>query len=245
MALINCPTCHKEINDNASACPECDNPINESINHGKEDILACCYCGSTNLHSVNNRFGGASSTEDTKISAKTIDSKEIRITCLKCGRKFEAGEAKVIRPTLTPEEMDARLIEMLKLGSNLQAIKDYKDYSGLSLIESKQYIDKLAEKNGTVSHSKGNNRGGCYIATAVYGSYDCPEVWTLRRFRDYTLAQTWYGRVFIKSYYATSPTFVKWFGKDKWFARIWRMYLDRVVNMLHNRGVDNTPYQDK
>lgn len=24
----------------------------------------------------------------------------------------------------------------------------------------------------------------CYIATSVYGSYDCPEVWTLRRFRD-------------------------------------------------------------
>src|SRR5699024_12626084 len=22
--------------------------------------------------------------------------------------------------------------------------------------------------------------GGCYVATAVYGSYDCPEVWTLR-----------------------------------------------------------------
>lgn len=34
--------------------------------------------------------------------------------------------------------------------------------------------------------------GGCYVATAVYGSYDCPQVWTLRRFRDNTLAATWY-----------------------------------------------------
>ena len=34
------------------------------------------------------------------------------------------------------------------------------------------------------------NSGGCYVATAVYGSYDCPEVWTLRRYRDYTLAAT-------------------------------------------------------
>lgn len=59
--------------------------------------------------------------------------------------------------------------------------------------------------------------GGCYVATAVYGSYDCPQVWTLRRFRDYTLAETWYGRAFIRTYYAISPTLVKWFGKTDWF----------------------------
>lgn len=59
--------------------------------------------------------------------------------------------------------------------------------------------------------------GGCYVATAVYGSYDCPQVWTLRRFRDYTLAETWYGRAYIRTYYAISPTLVKWFGKTDWF----------------------------
>ena len=31
--------------------------------------------------------------------------------------------------------------------------------------------------------------GGCYVATAVYGSYDCPQVWTLRRYRDDILAK--------------------------------------------------------
>ena len=39
---------------------------------------------------------------------------------------------------------------------------------------------------------------GCYVATAVYGSYDCPQVWTLRRFRDNALAKTWYGRACIR-----------------------------------------------
>ena len=42
---------------------------------------------------------------------------------------------------------------------------------------------------------------GCYVATCVYGSYDCPQVWTLRRFRDDTLGSTWYGRTFIRVYY--------------------------------------------
>ena len=61
---------------------------------------------------------------------------------------------------------------------------------------------------------------GCYVATCVYGSYDCPEVWTLRRYRDFTLDETWYGRVFIKVYYAISPIFVKYFGDTSYFECI-------------------------
>lgn len=86
---------------------------------------------------------------------------------------------------------------------------------------------------------------GCYVATAVYGSYDCPQVWTLRRFRDYTLAETWYGRAFIRSYYAISPTLVKWFGHANWFRKMWKGKLDRMVANLNAKGVDNTPYEDR
>lgn len=87
--------------------------------------------------------------------------------------------------------------------------------------------------------------GGCYVATAVYGSYDCPEVWTLRRFRDNTLAETWYGRAFIRTYYAISPTLVKWFGETAWFKNMWKPTLDRMVARLNGEGVENTPYNDR
>ena len=93
--------------------------------------------------------------------------------------------------------------------------------------------------------SKTNSSGGCYVATCVYGSYDCPEVWTLRRYRDNTLGATWYGRLFIKTYYAVSPTLVKWFGKTKWFKKLWRGKLDKMVKNLQARGVESTPYCDK
>lgn len=43
---------------------------------------------------------------------------------------------------------------------------------------------------------------GCYVATCAY---DCPEVWTLRRFRDCVLAKTWYGRLYITLYYFFPP----------------------------------------
>ena len=89
------------------------------------------------------------------------------------------------------------------------------------------------------------SKGGCYVATCVYGSYDCPEVWTLRRYRDYTLAETWYGRAFIRAYYATSPTIVKLFGNTKWFKKMWKGKLDRMVANLQSKGVKNTPYNDK
>lgn len=87
--------------------------------------------------------------------------------------------------------------------------------------------------------------GGCYVATCVYGSYDCPQVWTLRRYRDNTLGSTWYGRAFIRTYYAISPTLVKWFGKTKWFKKMWKGKLDRMVKKLQDNGVESTPYDDK
>lgn len=90
-----------------------------------------------------------------------------------------------------------------------------------------------------------SNYGPCYIATAVYGSYNCPEVWTLRRFRDNTLASTWYGRAFIRTYYAISPTLVKWFGHTAWFKNLWRGKLDKMVDALQKQGIESTPYQDK
>ena len=90
-----------------------------------------------------------------------------------------------------------------------------------------------------------SDRKGCYIATCVYGSYDCPQVWTLRRYRDNTLSSTWYGRAFIRTYYAISPTLVKWFGHTEWFKNMWKGRLDRMVANLNAEGVEDTPYEDR
>lgn len=86
--------------------------------------------------------------------------------------------------------------------------------------------------------------GGCYVATCVYGSYDCPPVWTLRRFRDNILSNSMLGRLFIKVYYATSPTAVRFFGNKKWFHRLFKAPLDKFVKKLQDNGVESTPYND-
>ena len=86
--------------------------------------------------------------------------------------------------------------------------------------------------------------GGCYVATCVYGSYDCPPVWTLRRFRDDVLAQNPFGQSFIKLYYSISPWVVKHFGKYNWFHKLFKTPLDAFVKKLQQTGIQNTPYND-
>ena len=79
----------------------------------------------------------------------------------------------------------------------------------------------------------------------VYGSYNCKEVWTLRSFRDYYLDENFLGRLFIKIYYAVSPTMVKIFGKNKHFISFNKRILDKLVKKLNEQGYKNTKYIDK
>lgn len=122
-------------------------------------------------------------------------------------------------------------------------------YENASIIANyKNKITQYSLPSNLISPSnggKGAETNGCYIATCVYGSYDCPQVWTLRRFRDYTLDETWHGRLCIKCYYIISPTLVKLFGETTWFRSFWRAKLDKMVASLNNKGIEDTQYSDK
>ena len=85
---------------------------------------------------------------------------------------------------------------------------------------------------------------GCFIATCVYGSYDCPEVWVLRRFRDNVLAKSEPGRLFIELYYRWSPEIVEKYGDEPWFKPLVKPVLDKFVAYLKSIGFEDTPYED-
>lgn len=97
---------------------------------------------------------------------------------------------------------------------------------------------------GGYKHNEGGE-DGCYVATCVYGSYDCPQVWILRRFRDNCLKQNFFGRLFVRAYYAVSPSFVKYFGGIKAVRKFFRKILDPFVCFLHEKGFNSEPYEDK
>lgn len=80
------------------------------------------------------------------------------------------------------------------------------------------------------------SNGGCYIATAVYGSYDAPQVRTLRRFRDESLATSAPGRAFVRLYYAVSPSLARRFEPGSVPSRLGRRTLDALVRALDERS---------
>ena len=105
-------------------------------------------------------------------------------------------------------------------------------------------IHHFNQDNETKAPEENENKKGCYIATCVYQSYDCPEVWTLRRFRDNYLDKSLPGKIFIKIYYKISPTIVKYFGRFKLFIKPCKFILDKFVKELNNKGYNDTPYKD-
>ncbi|MCI1964618.1 MAG: DUF2726 domain-containing protein [Oscillospiraceae bacterium] len=89
-------------------------------------------------------------------------------------------------------------------------------------------------ESGNTCKSK---KEGCYIATAVYGSYDCSQVMVLRRYRDNVLSTYFLGRAFIKAYYLISPWLVAHFADKKWFSGFFRKRLDKIIMNLKAKEI--------
>lgn len=111
-------------------------------------------------------------------------------------------------------------------------------------IAASQPISKAADDSGDNAKHR-TAKSGCYVATAVYGSYDCPEVSVLRRWRDNSLASTSWGRRLIRFYYRVSPAVVRAVGNEQWFSRGVRWPLDRFVARLRASGYSSLPYSDE
>lgn len=87
------------------------------------------------------------------------------------------------------------------------------------------------------------NKGGCYIATMVYGNYDHPEVILLRNFRDDFLAKFLLGRFFIKYYYKYSPKYVKYAKNNKTLNHISKIIIYKLVKLLKKTYYKYQPIQ--
>ena len=83
--------------------------------------------------------------------------------------------------------------------------------------------------SATSTGSGGSGGGGCFIATATYGSLLSPEVQTLRHFRDQVLLTNKPGRLMVKLYYQYSPPIAKLISKHPALRRICLVLLTPII----------------
>lgn len=169
MALINCSECGKEVSDKAASCPNCGNLINKK-EEKQEEFLCCPKCRSKELHSEHKGFSGGKALAGAVITggigllAGTIGSKDVQVTCLKCGNKFKAGESLVVKPQ-DNDHIEQDIIEIIKSGNMLMAVKAYRDRSGVSLSEAKLYVDNLKKTHNIIPSI--TNNSGCAGVIAI------------------------------------------------------------------------------
>ena len=168
--------------------------------------------------------------------------KELYITCLKNDMAYLAEWSKHRQYVRSVTQNDGRMIENM---AYLPLDKDVHTNIILTFDNVKRKYTEMTGMTDTPFLNRNTNVPACYVATCVYESYDCPQVWTLRRYRDFELAKTWHGRAFIKTYYTISPTIVRIFGNQRWFRKLWKSKLDRMVTKLNQKGFENTAYEDK
>lgn len=101
-------------------------------------------------------------------------------------------------------------------------------------VEQPKTTSSVVERSDT-SANIGKKKEGCYIATAVYGSYDAPQVRILRRYRDEVLKNSFWGRVFIKTYYKLSPPIADHLKNARKLNGIVRKALDRWVDRINQK----------
>lgn len=95
-------------------------------------------------------------------------------------------------------------------------------------------LKKVSHGSPSTSTSTSNDEG-CFIATAVYGDYEHPDVMRLRAFRDAVLTENAFGRLFIRTYYQHGPKLARRLNQRSRISALVRGLLGTFVDTFLRR----------
>ncbi|MBA1250426.1 cold-shock protein [Pseudomonas luteola] len=106
----------------------------------------------------------------------------------------------------------------------------------------KKMVPRLITFQGSVTHTvcpfcaetyrDFRSDGPCFIATAIYGDYDAPEVVRLRQFRDRALLPSRAGRLLVRGYYRLSPPLARYLVRHPRLSARLKPLLDALTRRL-------------
>lgn len=88
-------------------------------------------------------------------------------TCPHCGTEYVIELAAGEPPAIA---YDAEIIELLRQGRQLQAIKHLRSRTGLGLKEARDYVNTLARREN-IAVSAGASQAGCVVVAAAVGIF--------------------------------------------------------------------------
>jgi len=137
----------------------------------------------------------------------------------KFGNKGPLTKAQIIKNTLQKYAFRAIEYAPKNVADNYKSeIKEHSDF--IEAVKRGDYDKQI------------NNKRGCYIATAIYGSYVCDEVFALRKFRDEYLSKFVLGRWFIHLYYIVSPYLAKNISHSSKISKLLRGLVNKIVRQM-------------
>jgi hypothetical protein len=96
--------------------------------------------------------------------------------------------------------------------------------------------EELSKRGITISKGQKESKSACFIATEVYGSYNTPQVFLLKEYRDKYLMASRLGTLFIKLYFLISPHIACWLKHRNRMKYLIKIILDFfVVSFLEDQ----------
>ena len=143
--MPKCRNCNYDVHPSIGQCPHCGASVDKPIADLEQQVRSLLDQGQ-------------------KIAAVKLYKDQTGVGLAEAKSAVEALEAGAgsQSPSGICGDLEAELLRLLGRGDKLEAVKLYKDQTGVALIEAKQAVETLAAKHGLETH-----RGGCLGVVAV------------------------------------------------------------------------------